>query len=98
MSAKKKTSDSDIVIWIDSKVNESHYFLSNDSSYGFYENLGSRDTTPMIWWPSVTHYIEAKKFEGTQYETTIRKAKTAARARRLTRERSILVTSLNTGS
>jgi predicted NAD-dependent protein-ADP-ribosyltransferase YbiA (DUF1768 family) len=65
------------------KSNKFKYgYLSNDSSYGFFEDDQ--------YWPTVTHYIEAKKFEGTQYEADVRKAKTALQARRKTRERDAI--------
>jgi predicted NAD-dependent protein-ADP-ribosyltransferase YbiA (DUF1768 family) len=38
-------------------------------------------------WPTVVHYVEAKKFEGTTYEETIRKAKTVFQARQLAKEK-----------
>ncbi len=63
-------------------------YLSNDSKYGFTEKDGST----YIHWPTVTHYIEAKKFEGTQYEHTIRKARTVAQVKVLAREREIRIT------
>jgi predicted NAD-dependent protein-ADP-ribosyltransferase YbiA (DUF1768 family) len=63
-------------------------YLSNDSKYGFTE----KDGNTYIYWPTVTHYIEAKKFEGTQYEHTIRKACTVAQVRVLSREREIRIT------
>jgi len=65
-------------------------FLSNDNNYGFYEP----DDT---WWPTVTHYLEAKKFEGTQYESIIRRAKTVCKVKRLTRERNVLIISSTSG-
>ena len=57
-------------------------FLSNESNYGF--TLEGRK------WPTVEHYIQAQKFVGTQYEETIRKAKTVHQAQRLARERRFL--------
>ena len=54
-------------------------FLSNESNYGF--TLGKKK------WPTVEHYIQAKKFVGTQHEETIRKARTVHQARTLARER-----------
>lgn len=69
---------------------EKHDCLSNDSMVGFYEC----DTGEVgIWWPSVSHYLEAKKFEGTQYESVIRNTKTSRQAKRMTRERSITIIS-----
>lgn len=59
-------------------------FLSLDSKHGFYEPDG-------VWWPTATHYIEAKKFDGTQYETIIQCAKTSRQAKRFARERNTLV-------
>lgn len=59
-------------------------YLSNDSGHGFYEPEN-------VWWPSVTHFLEAKKFEGTQYEDIIRRSKTVRQAKRLTRERNVLI-------
>lgn len=73
------------------KANDKLYgFLSNDSKYSF--TLKDVYTEKYVYWPTVTHYIEAKKFEGTQYEDTIRNAKTVAQVRILSREREIRVT------
>lgn len=58
-------------------------YLSNDSKYGFFEDD--------VYWPTVTHYVEAKKFEGTQYEAEIRSAKTALQAKRKTKERDTII-------
>lgn len=63
-------------------------FLCNDSKHGFTEKDGST----YIYWPTVTHYVEAKKFEGTQYEHTIRKAGTVTQVRILSREREVRIT------
>jgi predicted NAD-dependent protein-ADP-ribosyltransferase YbiA (DUF1768 family) len=63
-------------------------YLSNDSKYGFTE----KDGNTYIYWPTVTHYIEAKKFEGTQYEHIIRKARTVTQVKVLSREREIRIT------
>src|SRR5580698_873597 len=57
--------------------------LSNNSLYGF--------TLDDFYWPSVTHYIEAKKFEGTHYEEVIRKSKTSLLVQKKTRGRNIIV-------
>ena len=62
-------------------------FLHNDSNHGFYENE--------VWWPTVTHYIEAKKFRGTKYEDEIRNLSTPALVRFKTRERMGLNHSLS---
>lgn len=63
-------------------------FLSNDSKHGFTEK--TEDGT-YVFWQTVTHYIEAKKFEGTQYENEIRIAPTVMQVKRMTREREIPV-------
>jgi len=68
-------------------------YLSNDSKYGFTEN---EDST-FIYWPTVTHYIYAKKFEGTQHEHTIRKARTVNQVRILARERETRATIIEGG-
>lgn len=57
--------------------------LSNDSNYGFIEGE--------IYWPTITHYIEAKKFEGTKYEEDIRLSKTVNQVKRKTQRRNIIV-------
>lgn len=58
-------------------------YLSNDSKHGFiYENL---------YWSTVTHFIEAKKFEGTQYEDAVRNSTTSAQAKHKTMKRNILI-------
>lgn len=74
----------DVIMSIEIAASGKYAFLSNDSMHGF------RDENN-VWWPSVTHFIEAKKFEGTQYEDIIRKSKTARQAKRKTRERSVLM-------
>jgi len=61
-------------------------YLSNDSKYGFIEKS---DEGSYVYWQTVTHYIEAKKFEGTQYEDEIRLAKTVMQVKRMTREREV---------
>ena len=63
-------------------------FLSNDSKHGFTER--TEDGT-YIFWQTVTHYIEAKKFEGTQYENEIRIAPTVMQVKRMTRRREISI-------
>jgi len=63
-------------------------FLSNDSKHGFTEKV--EDGT-YIFWQTVTHYIEAKKFEGTQYENEIRIAPTVMQVKRMTRSREISI-------
>lgn len=63
-----------------------HGYLSNDSKYGFIEKS---DEGTYVYWQTVTHYIEAKKFEGTQYEDEIRLAKTVMQVKRMTREREV---------
>lgn len=55
-------------------------FLFNDSNFGFYDEQN-------VWWKSITHFIEAKKFEGTQYEHEIRNCKTSQQVKRKTKER-----------
>jgi len=62
-------------------------FLSNDSKYGFFLKT---DDDSYIFWQTVTHFIEAKKFEGTQYENEIRIAKTVMQVKHMTREREIM--------
>jgi predicted NAD-dependent protein-ADP-ribosyltransferase YbiA (DUF1768 family) len=52
-------------------------YLSNSSHYGFFMNNK--------WFPTVEHYIQAKKFSGTIYEDEIREAKTVLEARRKAR-------------
>lgn len=71
------------------KANDKLYgYMSNDSKHGF----TIKDGDTYTYWPTVTHYIEAKKFEGTQHETTIRKARTVNQVRVLSREREVLTT------
>lgn len=88
-----KKSDAQITeIFISPKMSRNYYFLSNDSPNGFYEGVNNEpDTSNRMWYPTVTHFIESKKFEGTQYEKVILQAKTAANVKRLTKERVILV-------
>lgn len=68
---------------ITDKKNDQFRALSNNSLYGF--------TLDDFYWPSVTHYIEAKKFEGTNYEEIIRKSKTSLLVQKKTRGRNIIV-------
>ena len=57
-------------------------FLSDGSKYSFI--LDEKR------WPTVEHYIQAKKFEGTQYVEEIRGAPTVYQATRLAKPREIL--------
>lgn len=75
-------------ILIPSASHKIYGYMNNDSKHSFTEKEG----TTYIRWPTVTHYVEAKKFEGTQYEHTIRKAKTVTQVRILSRERDVRVT------
>lgn len=58
-------------------------FLSNSSPISF--ELDGK------LWPTVEHYIQAKKFTGTQFEETLRKAPTIYVLRQLLREKSIIL-------
>ncbi len=55
-------------------------FLSNESKHSF-TLVGKR-------WPTVEHYIQAKKFNGTEYEEVIRTAPTVYQARRLSQPKT----------
>jgi predicted NAD-dependent protein-ADP-ribosyltransferase YbiA (DUF1768 family) len=81
------------IIQIPNAKDKTYGFLSNDSKHGFTlkDNGGSAGAI-YTYWPTVTHYIEAKKFEGTQYEDTIRNARTVTQVRILSREREVRVT------
>ncbi len=57
-----------------------YWWLSNNSRHGF-------TTDDDVYWPTVTHYIEAKKFEGTQYEDVIRNCPTVLQVKAKTRKR-----------
>ncbi len=57
-------------------------FLSNASNYGFI--LDDKR------WPTVEHFIHAKKFDGTQYEEEIRVAPTVHQVKRMATERRII--------
>jgi predicted NAD-dependent protein-ADP-ribosyltransferase YbiA (DUF1768 family) len=74
----QKRNDIKRCIYIDIKDSRTS-FLSNDSIYPF--ELDNKI------WPSVTHYVEAKKFEGTQLEEQIRAAPTIFEIKKLTRGR-----------
>ena len=74
------------IITIPPSSDKVYGYLSNDSKYGFIEKS---DEDAYVYWQTVTHYIEAKKFEGTQYEDEIRLAKTVMQVKRMTREREI---------
>lgn len=78
----------DIIITIPSSSDKLFGFLSNDSKHGFTEKT---EDGMYVFWQTVTHYIEAKKFEGTQYENEIRVAPTVMQVKRMTREREIPV-------
>ena len=68
------------------KPNHKTYgWLSNDSHFGFIINS--------LYYPTVTHYIESKKFEGLNYEEEIRKTKTAIAAKHKTRSREAMIIS-----
>lgn len=84
MTSKKHTQQE--IIFVHPRMDRKYHFLSNDSSYGFYENL---DEDRKIWWPSITHFVESKKFEGTQYEDVIRKAQTVLKAKKLSRQKIV---------
>lgn len=85
----KKSNAQVTEIFISPTMSRNYYFLSNDSPNGFYE--GANNDPDRRWYPTVTHFIESKKFEGTQYEKVILQAKTAANVKRLSRERVMLV-------
>jgi predicted NAD-dependent protein-ADP-ribosyltransferase YbiA (DUF1768 family) len=83
-----------ITIFIPKNPRDKFYgYLSNDSKHGFVESFDNDYT----YWKTVTHYVEAKKFEGTQYENKIRNARTAILAKRLAKEREVFVTQTNNG-
>lgn len=62
-------------------------FLTNQSNYGF--SLDKK------WWPTVEHYIRAKKFEGTEYEEIIRRAETPWKLSILTKGKGRIVSMEN---
>ncbi len=70
-------------IKIPTNSRQPNWYLSNDSKYGFIESD--------VYWPTVTHFLEAKKFEGTQYEEIIRNTVTVLQAKKKTRERDACV-------
>ena len=67
------------VIYFSGTRNPRTSFLSNDSMHRF--KLGDKV------WPSVTHFIEAAKYKGTQREEEIRNASTVLQAKRLGKEK-----------
>ena len=71
-------------IHIPEDLSEQYGFLSNDSNHGFYD-------ANRVWWSTVTHYIEAKKFEGTNYENEIRECRTPLQVKRKSRARLSMV-------
>ena len=75
MSQKKK------IIFSDPKDSRTG-FLSNESKYGF--------VIEDKRWKTVEHYVQAKKFRGTQYEEEIRLAPTVYQVKRLTKQRDFL--------
>ena len=79
--------NSDIIIRGIKPTNKIYGYLSNDSKYGFIEDTNDE----ILYWPTITHYIEAKKFEGTSYEKDILRAKTPLQAKRMAKEREITI-------
>ena len=73
MSRKQKTIEK--VILFTKSSDPRTGFLSNESKHSFI--LDEKR------WPTVEHYLQAKKFDGTEYEETIRKAPTVYQARKL---------------
>lgn len=69
----------DTIRYGDPKHHVTGYLSNSYTSRGF--SLEGRR------WPSVEHYVQAKKFEGTQFEEEIRKATTAFRLKKLTTPR-----------
>lgn len=75
-------------IIIPKNPNDKYYgYLSNDSNHGFIEKLDFSDNH--IYWKTVTHYMEAKKFEGTRYEGDVKKARTPLTAKRMAKEKTV---------
>jgi len=64
-------------IIVTNATNRKYGFMSNSSRYEF--ELGGKR------WPTVEHYVLAKKFEGTRFEDVIRKSPTVYQARILAR-------------
>lgn len=77
------------VIEFNNPKNPSTGFLSNQSNYGFVLD-GKR-------WPTVEHYIQAKKFEGTQLEEKIRNAKTIHQIKSYIKKRYRIIEDPTTG-
>lgn len=73
MNRQQKTMEK--VIIFDRPSDTRTGFLSNESKHSFI--LDEKR------WPTVEHYIQAKKFDGTEYEEVIRNASTVHQARRL---------------
>jgi predicted NAD-dependent protein-ADP-ribosyltransferase YbiA (DUF1768 family) len=67
--------------------NDPYRFLCNNAKYGF--------TLEEHYWPSVIHFIEAKKFEGTAHEENIKKSRTSLQVSKRSRGRNVLVAKLN---
>ena len=84
-----KTFENITSIIIPKPTDKTYGYLSNDSKHGFTEDSYG----DLIYWPTVTHFIEAKKFEGTQYENEIRKARTVLQAKRMAKEKKIIIKS-----
>ena len=66
-------------------------FLSNYSRYGTGFIIDDKR------WPTVIHFIQAKKFNGTNYEEKIRQASTVYEAQRMAKGRFVLKMDENTG-
>jgi predicted NAD-dependent protein-ADP-ribosyltransferase YbiA (DUF1768 family) len=89
-SKRSKLDGKSCPLFVHSKMDRKYYFLYNRSNYGFYETF---EEGQKRWWPSVTHYLVSKKFEGTQFEEVIRKTSTPRKAQKLARERIVFFSS-----
>jgi ribA/ribD-fused uncharacterized protein len=65
------------------------YFYGRAAAWGEFSNFAHFSfELDGSWWPTAEHYFQAKKFEGTDHEEEIRRARRPSDAARLGRQRS----------
>jgi len=69
-----------------------YFYSAREEPYGCFSNFSSHGIkVGDTYWPTTEHYFQAQKFAGTDYEETIRLAKSPMHAKKLgqTRERPL---------
>lgn len=70
------------------------YFYTRTDEYGDFCNYSSHGfELDGKYWPTVEHYFQSQKFVGTEYEETIRRARTPGDAKSLGRSQAIPIRS-----